>query len=182
MVSLGNSARSMSATRCPRRARSVASDAPAQRAPTMTTSYIVDQPRRAALPDRLPGCERLDVGGRKGVAGDAPVSTLDLLDDDPRHRTQGLAFDVHHRVGEPADHVALLALIEHAFDHLDVYQGHRGHLLNSTTDRSLVVAQHSTTVRAIQGLCRLKPHGVTPPSKGSSRSRRRLRALRVSKG
>src|ERR1700722_15554331 len=128
MVSLGNSARSMSATWCPRRARSVATDAPAQRAPTMTTSYIVDQPRRAALSDRLPGSERFDVGGRERVAGDAPVSTLHLLNDDPCHRTQGLAFDVHHRVREPADHVALLALIEHSLDHLDVHQRHRDHL------------------------------------------------------
>lgn len=41
MVSLGNVARSTSATRCPARASSIAVDAPAHRAPTTTTSCMV---------------------------------------------------------------------------------------------------------------------------------------------
>src|ERR1700730_8456715 len=128
MVSLGNAARSTSATRWPRRARSVATEAPAQRAPTTTTSYILSQPKTAALPDRLSGRERFDVGRSEGIAADPPVSTLDLLNHDPCHRSQGLAFYFHHRVGEPPHHVALLALVEHSLDQLDVHQGHRGHL------------------------------------------------------
>ena len=40
MVSLGNDARSARATRCPARASSMASGAPAHRAPTTITSYI----------------------------------------------------------------------------------------------------------------------------------------------
>src|SRR5580704_17857077 len=128
MVSLGNAARSTSATLCPRRARSVASDAPAQRAPTTTTSYIVGQPRTAALSDRLPGRERFDVGRGEGIPANSPVPTLDLLNHDPCHWSQRLAFYFHHRVGEPPHHVALLALVEHSLDQLDVHQWHRDHL------------------------------------------------------
>jgi hypothetical protein len=83
-----------------------------------------------ALPDRLRlSCsERLDVGRREGIAADSPVPTLDLLNNDPCHGSQRLPFDLNHRVGEPTDHIPLLALVEHSLNHLDIHQRHRGHL------------------------------------------------------
>src|SRR5579864_3273270 len=96
-VSLGNSARSTSATRQPRCARSIASDAPAQRAPTMATSYMPPADRYRSIlqrdawtgmsANRYPSLERLDVARLKRLATNAPVSAFHLFDDDPRDLT-----------------------------------------------------------------------------------------------
>src|SRR5271154_873448 len=88
MVSLGNEARSTRATRCPARASSMASGAPAHRAPTTMTSYIAppggEDPQ--PLADGLAGRERLDVCRAQRIAGDAPVPALHFLDDYPGDR------------------------------------------------------------------------------------------------
>src|SRR4051812_44953015 len=46
----------------------------------------------------LAGRERLHGVRGERLATNAPAAALDLVDDDPRHRTHVLAFDRHHRV------------------------------------------------------------------------------------
>jgi len=58
------------------------------------------------------------------LAADAPVTALDLFDDDPGHAAHVLAFDLHHRVGQLLDHLLLLVVAEDAFDDLDVDEWH----------------------------------------------------------
>src|ERR1700691_4124045 len=106
MLSDGNDARYTRAPRCPARASSIASGAPAHRAPTTTTSYtgLV----ACGLADGLAGGQGLDVRGAQRVAGDAPVAAFHFLDDHPGDLAHVLAFDLHHGVGQPAHHVLLL--------------------------------------------------------------------------
>lgn len=81
----------------------------------MATSYMPPADRYrsilrrdASSANRYPSLERLDVARLKRLATNAPVSAFHLFDDDPRDLTHVLAFDVDHRVREPADNFLLL--------------------------------------------------------------------------
>src|SRR5262245_66548852 len=56
------------------------------------------------------------VGGGQGVAADSPVAALHLLDHAPSDASHALTFDRDHRVGQLADHLALLFIAKHVFD------------------------------------------------------------------
>src|SRR5215216_657437 len=71
------------------------------------------------------GGERVDGLGGQRLPAQAPVTALDLVDDDPGHAAHVLTFDLDHGVRELLDHVALLIVSENALDHLDVDHRHR---------------------------------------------------------
>src|SRR5947207_13187853 len=68
--------------------------------------------------------ERLDVVGNEGLTADTPLATGDLLDQAPRDRSQLLALDRDHRVGEALDDLLLLKRREDALDELDLDERH----------------------------------------------------------
>src|SRR5262245_60341715 len=69
-------------------------------------------------PSRLP-LQGVHVGRGEAVAGDAPVTAVDLLDEDPGDRPEVLALDFDHRVRDLPDHLLLLLGSEDSLDQLD---------------------------------------------------------------
>src|SRR5690242_6608062 len=66
----------------------------------------------------------VDVGGGQRVAADPPVAAFHLLDDAPRDIAHVLALDRDHRVGQLADHLALLFLAEDVLDDANLNERH----------------------------------------------------------
>src|SRR3954471_18336188 len=81
------------------------------------TSAVITSGRHAGL-------EGAHGVGRQGLAAEAPVTALDLVDHDPGHAAHVLTLDLNHRVGELLDHLRLLVVVEDTFDETDVDEGH----------------------------------------------------------
>ena len=61
-----------------------------------------------AMSDAHPGSQRLDIRRGQRLASDAPVATVDLLDEAPRDGPHVLSLDLDHCVGQPANDLLLL--------------------------------------------------------------------------
>src|SRR5262249_12458651 len=86
--------------------------------------------RAKVLPRGLGG-KFFHLGRGHGFAAHGPVAALDFLDDHPGDGAHVLPFDGDHRVGDLADHLALLRLGEDPFNQLDLNHGHGCLLVNS---------------------------------------------------
>src|ERR1700733_81441 len=78
--------------------------------------------------------QSVHVGRREAIAGDAPIPTVNLLDNYPGDGPEILALDIDHRVGNLSDHLLLLLGREDSFDQLHCDHRHCGFsLLMETT-------------------------------------------------
>src|ERR1022692_373146 len=97
--------------------------------------------------------QRVDVSSGETVPADAPVTALDLLDDHPRHRTQALALDLHHRLGQLVDYLALLVRGEYPFDQANIDERHGMLLrLDDLSHAPILVAARYMSGRSAEGL------------------------------
>jgi len=121
----------------------------ARRMPDRAKEQVLRVVRDSTLGEplgRLLSGHREYVGSGQHAAADRPVATLDFLDDDPRDRAHRLAFDRHHRVGDPFHDLLLLDGREHAVDELDVDEWHCRILF---TMKETSIGQQRCTMRAL---------------------------------